>query len=310
MKNVQKILLAALTACVMSASFTGCGAAGGNASADSTVQTSSETEAKSEDKKEAGNVVVSSVACVEILDALGVPIAGVPTSSYALPDSTKDAVKIGNPMQPDMEVIASLNPNHFITASDKNDDMDKQLVNLGAETYYADLKSFEGLEKTIKDLGAKFGASEKAEELVKGIEDKKAAVQKEIEGKESPKVLVVFGAGDKFMVSTDKSYVGNLVSMAGGENILAGEDGLFIPIDMEYLAEKNPDYILLMAHANPEESLKSLQKEFDTNKAWQNFDAVKNGNVIALDTEYFGMSADLKAGEALEKLKDILYPEK
>ena len=54
------------------------------------------------------NVVASSVAVVQILDALGVPMVGVPTSSYELPQSVADATRIGNPMSPDLEVIASL----------------------------------------------------------------------------------------------------------------------------------------------------------------------------------------------------------
>lgn len=53
--------------------------------------------------EEAGNVVASSVAIVEILDAMNIPMVGVPTSSYTLPESVADATEIGNPMSPDME---------------------------------------------------------------------------------------------------------------------------------------------------------------------------------------------------------------
>ena len=66
---------------------------------------------------------------------------------------------------------------------------------------------------------------------------------------------------------------------------------------MEYLASCNPEYILFMAHANPDESLEAFKTEFESNEAWQNFDAVKNDKVIALPTGYFGMSANLQAAE-------------
>ena len=55
-------------------------------------------------------VIATSVAVTEILDELGVKVSGVPTTSYALPETTKDAVEVGNPMSPDLEVIKSLNP--------------------------------------------------------------------------------------------------------------------------------------------------------------------------------------------------------
>ena len=50
-------------------------------------------------------VVATSVAVTEILDELGVEVSGVPTTSYELPESVKDATKVGNPMNPDLEII-------------------------------------------------------------------------------------------------------------------------------------------------------------------------------------------------------------
>ena len=262
-----------------------------------------------EETKEAGNVVASSVAIVEILDAMNIPMVGVPTSSYTLPESVADATEIGNPMSPDMEVITSLEPDYIISVNSLEADLGDQFKATGATTYFADLSSYEGLKTTITDLGALFGTEDAASAVIAGLEEKEANVEAEVEGKEAPTVLIIFGAGDSFMAASDSTYVGDLVRLAGGVNVVTDAPSGFSPIDMEYLAEQNPDYILLMAHANPEESLKALQNEFDTNEAWQNFDAVTNDRVYALETGYFGMSANLQAGDALEKLVEILYQE-
>lgn len=262
-----------------------------------------------EETKEAGNVVASSVAIVEILDAMNIPMVGVPTSSYTLPESVADATEIGNPMSPDMEVITSLEPDYIISVNSLEADLGDQFKATGATTYFADLSSYDGLKTTITDLGALFGTEDAASAVIAGLEEKEANVEAEVEGKEAPTVLIIFGAGDSFMAASDSTYVGDLVRLAGGVNVVTDAPSGFSPIDMEYLAEQNPDYILLMAHANPEESLKALQNEFDANEAWQNFDAVTNDRVYALETGYFGMSANLQAGDALEKLVEILYQE-
>lgn len=262
-----------------------------------------------EETKEAGNVVASSVAIVEILDAMNIPMVGVPTSSYILPESVADATEIGNPMSPDMEVITSLEPDYIISVNSLEADLGDQFKATGATTYFADFSSYDGLKTTITDLGALFGTEDAASAVIAGLEEKEANVEAEVEGKEAPTVLIIFGAGDSFMAASDSTYVGDLVRLAGGVNVVTDAPSGFSPIDMEYLAEQNPDYILLMAHANPEESLKALQNEFDTNEAWQNFDAVTNDRVYALETGYFGMSANLQAGDALEKLVEILYQE-
>ena len=296
-----------LTAMVLSAGMAavmlaGCGNTTTGAEDNKTTEVQTETE-------EAGNVVASSVAIVEILDAMNIPMVGVPTSSYTLPESVADATEIGNPMSPDMEVITSLEPDYIISVNSLEADLGDQFKATGATTYFADLSSYEGLKTTITDLGALFGTEDAASAVIAGLEEKEANVEVEVEGKEAPTVLIIFGAGDSFMAASDSTYVGNLVRLAGGVNVVTDAPSGFSPIDMEYLAEQNPDYILLMAHANPEESLKALQNEFDTNEAWQNFDAVTNDRVYALETGYFGMSANLQAGDALEKLVEILYQE-
>ena len=254
-------------------------------------------------------VVASSVAVVQILDALAVPMVGVPTSSYELPESVADVTRIGSAMSPDMEVIASLEPTVVVSVDSLSEDLKTQFDSLKIDSEFVNLDSYDGLKEAIKSLGDRFGVSEKAEELVASFEARETDIQKSIEGKESPSVLIIFGAGTSFMVASEDSYVGNLASIVGATNILTDAPSSFSPIDMEYLADKNPDYILFMAHANPEESLEAFKQEFEKNKAWQNFDAVKNGNVVALETGYFGMSANLNAVDAMEKLVDILYGE-
>lgn len=280
----------------------------------STQEESTVTEAEtditeSSDSVTEERVVASSVAVVQILDALSVPMVGVPTSSYELPESVADVTRIGSAMSPDMEVIASLEPTVVVSVDSLSEDLKTQFDSLNIDSEFVNLNSYDGLKEAIKSLGERFGVSEKAEELVASFEARETDIQKSIEGKESPSVLIIFGAGTSFMVASEDSYVGNLASLVGAKNILTDAPSSFSPIDMEYLADKNPDYILFMAHANPEESLEAFNQEFEKNKAWQNFDAVKNGNVVALDTGYFGMSANLNAVDAMEKLVDILYGE-
>lgn len=276
-----------------------------NTEAETVTAKTQETEENAAENQD--TVVASSVAVVQILDALGVPMAGVPTSSYELPESVADATRIGNPMEPDMEVIASLEPTVIVSVDTLSEDLAGQFEAIGAESFFVNLSSYEGLKESITALGERFGATDKAAEIVKGFEEKEGTVAASIEGKESPSVLIIFGASGNFMVASENTYVGNLVKRVGGENIITDAPADFSPVDMEYLADKNPEYILFMAHANPEESLAAFKEEFETNPAWQNFDAVKNDKVIALETGYFGMSANLLAADAMEKLAGILY---
>lgn len=299
---MKKLLSVMAVIGIAAMAFVGCGGKEDKAEGTTTSEQTEQTE-------QADTVIASSVAVVQILDELGVEMAGVPTSTYELPESTKDAARIGNPMEPDMEVIASLEPTVIVSVDTLSADLDEQFKAIGAESFFVNLSSYEGLKESVIKLGERFEVEEKADEIVSGFEAKESEIAKLTEGKESPDVLIIFGASGSFMAASEDTYVGDLVKRVGGKNIITDAPAAFSPVDMEYLASQNPDYILFMAHANPEESLEAFKQEIETNAAWQSFDAVKNDKVIALETGYFGMSANLLAVDAMEKLVDILYGE-
>ena len=249
-------------------------------------------------------VVATSVAVTEILDKLGVEVSGVPTTSYELPKSTKDATKVGSPMNPDLEIIKSLNPTCVVSVDTLGSDFEKQFTENNIPSMFVNLSTVDGLKETIVNLGEKFDKSEKAVEIIAELENKENELNlSKKENKED--ILILFGAPGSVMVSTDNSYVGNLVKIAGGNNIFESESSSFIQVNMEEIIKRNPDKILIMTHAVPEEAKKAVEEEF-AKATWQQLDAIKNNKVYYLENGYFGMSANLKVIEALDKLGAIL----
>lgn len=249
-------------------------------------------------------VVATSVAVTEILDKLGVEVSGVPTTSYELPESTKDATEVGSPMNPDLEIIKSLNPTCVVSVDTLGSDFEKQFTENNIPSMFVNLSTVDGLKETIVNLGEKFDKSEKAAEIIAELENKENELNlSKKENKED--ILILFGAPGSVMVSTDNSYVGNLVKIAGGNNIFESESSSFIQVNMEEIIKRNPDKILIMTHAVPEEAKKAVEEEF-AKATWQQLDAIKNNKVYYLENGYFGMSANLKVIEALDKLGAIL----
>lgn len=249
-------------------------------------------------------VVATSVAVTEILDKLGVEVSGVPTTSYELPKSTKDATEVGSPMNPDLEIIKSLNPTCVVSVDTLGSDFEKQFTENNIPSMFVNLSTVDGLKETIVNLGEKFDKSEKAAEIIAELENKENELNlSKKENKED--ILILFGAPGSVMVSTDNSYVGNLVKIAGGNNIFESESSSFIQVNMEEIIKRNPDKILIMTHAVPEEAKKTVEEEF-AKATWQQLDAIKNNKVYYLENGYFGMSANLKVIEALDKLGAIL----
>ena len=283
-----KKVMSLMTAGIMALSMISCG--------------SVENEKKVTNTASKEEVVVStSVAVTEILDALGVKVSGVPKTSYELPESTKGAVEIGNPMSPDLEIIKSLNPTLVVSV----DTLGSEYMNLFKEnnipSEFVSLESLDGLKNAINTLGEKFNKNDEAKALLEKIESK------EKEALEKPEVLVLFAAPGSTMIATAKSYIGSLVEIVGGKNIVEDNSKSFTTYNKEDLALLNPEKILVMVHAMPEETKAALEKEMASDIAWQNISAVKEGKVIYLDNNYFGMSANLKVIEGLDMLSDIVH---
>ncbi|NGU52746.1 heme ABC transporter substrate-binding protein IsdE [Clostridium perfringens] len=268
-------------------------------------------ESKESLKKENGEeiVVATSVAVTEILDELGVKVSGVPTSSYDLPESTKDAVKVGNPMNPDLEIIKSLNPDVVVSVDTLGEDYKKLFTDNNIPSEFIDLTTLEGLKTSISTLGERFNKTEKANEILNELkvkEDEFVNLSKE----EKKNVLLVFAAPGSMMIATPSSYIGNLVDKIGANNIVKDDKKPFVSYSNEEIVKLNPDMVLVMTHGMPEQAKKMAEEKFASDPAWSRIEAVKEGKVYYLENGYFGMSANLKVTESLDKLGEIIYGEK
>lgn len=253
-------------------------------------------------------LVATSPAVADICDKLELDLVGVCETSGTIPDRYKDITTVGMAMNPDLEIIKSLNPDYILSPNSLQNDLQPKYSSIGVKSIFVNLRSVDGMYDSIEYLGKKFGKEDKAEELVQEYKEFLDKYKSENEGKESPKVLILMGLPGSYIVATDNSYVGSLVKMAGGTNVYGDGDGEeFLNANTEDMQLKDPDIILRAAHALPEDVTKMFNDEFATNDIWKHFRAVQNGKVYDLSYDKFGMSAKFNYPEALDELQPLLY---
>ncbi|WP_342427136.1 heme ABC transporter substrate-binding protein IsdE [Paenibacillus sp. FSL L8-0158] len=270
--------------------------------------TSDATGKSSDGKAQAPRIVATTVAIAEITDALGLDLAGKPTSTKVLPDRYKDVPDVGNPMSPDMERVMSLKPTDVLSVTTLKYDLEPKFKDLKINAEFLNFESLANMQKEIQKLGDTFGKADKAKEINGALEAKVTEIQQKIKGKKSPKVLILLGVPGSYLVATEHSYIGDLVKIAGGTNVVQGEKVEFIAHNTEALQQSNPDIILRAAHGMPDEVVKMFDEEFKTNDIWKHFNAVKNGHVYDLPEPLFGTTGNLAANSALDELMKMLYP--
>lgn len=260
--------------------------------------------------EEAPRIVATSVATADICDKLELDLAGIcSTTASSIPERYANLPTVGTAMAPDTEILASLSPDWILSPSSLQSDLQPKYEAIGADWAFLNLRSVQGMYRSIQELGEIFDRQEQAKALVDEFTVFYEEYQQKNQGKERPKVLVLMGLPGSYIIATENSYVGSLVEMAGGENVYAGTDQEFLTVNTEDMKTREPDIILRAAHALPDQVAEMFREDFETNDVWKHFEAVKEGRVYDLSYELFGMSATFRYPEALEELQPLLYPE-
>lgn len=255
-------------------------------------------------------IIATSPAVAEICDRLELDLVGVCTSSSSsIPERYEEVTQVGAAMSPDMEIISSLSPDWILSPSSLQSDLQPKYEAIDTDWAFLNLRSVQGMYRSIQELGEIFDREEQAETQIKEFKDFYETYQKEQEGKTHPRVLILMGLPGSYIIATENSYVGSLVALAGGENVYEGSTEEFLTVNTEDMKNKEPDIILRTAHALPDQVMEMFNEDFETNDIWKHFSAVKNNQVYDLTYEYFGMSANFSYPDALQELQEILYPD-
>ncbi|MBF2663167.1 heme ABC transporter substrate-binding protein IsdE [Listeria seeligeri] len=264
-------------------------------------------EKQTTQKEQALKIVSTTVAITEIMDKLDLPLVGIPTSSKKFPERYAKVEQVGSPMGPDLEIIRMLKPDVVLSTKTLEADLKAGFAGADLQADFLDFTSIDSMQTEISKLGKDFDRTEEATKLNEDLSTKINQVKKRVSKKKQPSVLILMGVPGSYLVVTENAYIGDLVKIAGGKNVITNQKVEYLASNTEYLQNANPDIILRAAHGMPVEVVKMFDEEFKTNDTWKHFDAVKNNRVYDLDENLFGMTASLNAPAALLEMEKMLY---
>lgn len=255
-------------------------------------------------------LIATSPAVAQICSRLNLELVGVCQTSSTLPEEYQNLTTVGMAMNPDLEILKSLNPDYVLSPSSLQSDLQPKYASIGVNSIFLNLKSVEGMYSSIEGLGKKFDREEEAAAMLAEFDEFMEEYKSVNAGKESPRVLVLMGLPGSYIVATDNSYVGSLVKLAGGTNVYGDGGGEeFLTANTEDIQQRAPDIILRASHALPDQVKEMFAEEFEQNDIWKHFRAVQEGKVYDLDSSLFNMSANFSYSEALKALQPMLYGE-
>ncbi|MBT9153626.1 MAG: High-affinity heme uptake system protein IsdE [Firmicutes bacterium] len=257
-------------------------------------------------------VVALSANTAGVLASMGVMPVGMATTARAH-HILRDVPQLGTPMSPNIERLRALRPDLVIANIVFKPSLAPIFRQHGLTAYFIDNQRYSDVIANLEMFGrAFFNNADHAQALIDHIRGRERVALAAARGRPQPRVLIIFGTPQAFMLSTQYSYVGEMVTMLGGRNVTEGmtvvRHAQTIPLSMENIIAFNPEIILRISHGSPEQVAQMFQREFTQNPVWGRLDAVRNNRVIDLPPVLFMSNPGLPMIDALEALARFMYP--
>ncbi|WP_207633010.1 siderophore ABC transporter substrate-binding protein [Devosia aurantiaca] len=235
-------------------------------------------------------VLVQDWAVFDDLSAMGIAVAGVPSSNaptYLADQIPADAIQIGSLFEPDFEGIAAAEADvYFVAArSAAAFETSKDIVpTIDLSVDNTDIVA--GVKANMVKLGDIFDMADHATALNDELDAKLAEVTAAAEGKGTALVLVT-NAGKLGVYGPDSrvSWIYNNVGMASALADVADGDHGGDAVSFEFLLEVNPDWVFVVDRdAGTGENAGSAEALLD-NELFNQTTAAKEGQIVYLDPQ-------------------------
>lgn len=173
-------------------------------------------------------------------------IVGVTTFS---PVPGPETVIVGSLIRPNAEAIALLRPDIILASSeDSAVQYTERLVSLGIPLHvFKRNDDFDDLCDNYAVLAKLLGKEKEAEAKLARYRERRALLLAgEGNAKKGIRVAFIVSA-DPLIAVSDRSFIGRIITDAGGLNCYAGVDIPYPVVSLESLAERRPDVIILMS---------------------------------------------------------------
>ncbi|MBJ3778772.1 siderophore ABC transporter substrate-binding protein [Acuticoccus sp. 2012] len=197
-------------------------------------------------------VAVYDIAALDTLDALGVPVAGVPSKVYlpSLETLAATAEPVGTLFEPDLEALNALSPDLVIVGGRSATQLDATArVAPSIDMTIDGERLLEDARRRIHDYGTLFGKESEAAALTAALEADLAAARQAAAGKGDALVVLtngpkisVYGPGSRFGWIHDELAIPPAVDDL--EPSIHGE-----AVTFEFIAAADPDWLIVLDRA-------------------------------------------------------------
>lgn len=263
--------------------------------------------------KEPERLVSIDPSQTEILFALGLDEKIVGVSNFCdYPVEALEKEKVGDAFAVNVEKIIELDPDIvFIYGAGQPDAVEQMKAN-DITIISNESETIDEIFNSILQTGKIANVEEKADQLVKDMKEEKNNIINRV--KDADKVRVFYEVWDQpLMTAGQGSFIDELITLAGGENVAADGQGAYPEYSVENMLEKDPEVYIVPDHAVDDGDLTGgevgdLKEAIKARPGYHVISAVKNNRIELLEPNIVSRPG-IRIIEALELFARAIHPE-
>ena len=260
-------------------------------------------------------IVSLAPATTEILFGLGLTDKIVGTVSYSgYATDVQDTIEaenitvVGTFNKVNVELVTGLQPDLIVASGAYQQSLAEKFAEEGKTVVILNPTEFSGILADITLLGKITGQNQNATAIVDSMQSRVDEIMAKTSGLDKPGVYVEYYV-DKNGYSSygAKSYINELISMAGGVNVFAGFQGQYVTTSTEEVLKANPQIIIISKGVMS--SLSGITPDsIKARGSWDNVDAVKNNKIYEVNEALITIWGP-RIVNGLEELAEVIHPE-
>ena len=219
------------------------------------------------------------------------------------PPEARSRTTVGGLIDVNVEAIVALRPD--LVVAEPQQRVVAKLRELGLEVLTVENQTLDQLLSSFRAIGARVGREAEAAELITRIRERTTAMAKAVGRKPRPPVLVVVGR-NPLVAAGGNTFIDELITAAGGSNILGDSDRPYPIVSMERVLLRPPEVIVECSGSMAKKDLTTEVREAWAR--WPTLPAVGSGRVYVSQSDVL-LRPGPRLLEALDELLAFFHPQ-
>ncbi len=223
-------------------------------------------------------------SALDIIVSLGGADRVAARTRYDTAAAIRRAVDVGGGLDPSLEILLSARPDLFIAwKGQATSAVVNRMRAVGVPVYLVETRDTTALYATVRDLGALLGLAPRAAAAANTLRAELRAIQ--VASAKGPRLWGVYLVSrSPLIISAQRSYMAELIGVAGADNPFTDVKGEFPTLALESFIARDPDVIIVGRRDDRSSQLAALRSA----PGWRDLRAVRAGAVIEVDGEQWG----------------------